>query len=350
MPLLQYKAFKKIDLEDDFFCSLKKDYSEFVKWFNKKSNNNDFAYVFDKNTKIVGFLYLKEETGPIVDIDPVINAEKVLKVGTMKIEAHGTKMGERFIKKIVDNAIERKIEKIYVTVFKRHENLIALYKKYGFYEYGKKVTGNGEEVVLLKDMKLEDDNILKIYPKVKINKGNKYLLGILPKYHTRLFPDSKLNNENYDLIKDVSHTNSIHKIYVCRMGVNCLKRGDVLLIYRTTDQYGLAKYRSVVTSICVVEDVKTKNDFSDFNEFYNYSNKYSVFDKNDLQWCYKQDKCYIIKMTYNVAFNRRVNKKVLTDEIGFNPNYWGFAPVTDEKVNAIIEKGEVDESFIVNKA
>ena len=47
----------------------------------------------------------------------------------------------------------------------------------------------------------------------------RYVLSINPEYHTKLFPDSILTNElKYDLIQDVSETNSIYKIYVCWMG------------------------------------------------------------------------------------------------------------------------------------
>jgi len=41
--------------------------------------------------------------------------------------------------------------------------------------------------------------------------------------------------ESPDIVKDVSHTNSIHKIYLTKMqGTEQLKRGDLLVIYRTS--------------------------------------------------------------------------------------------------------------------
>lgn len=77
---------------------------------------------------------------------------------------------------------------------------------------------------------------------------NKYVLSIVPEYHTQLFPDSILKNEQkYDLIQDVSETNSIYKIYLCWMkGTRYLKTGDKLVIYRTSDFQGPAKYRMFV--------------------------------------------------------------------------------------------------------
>ena len=77
------------------------------------------------------------------------------------------------------------------------------------------------------------------------------------------FSDSILKNEQkYDLIQDVSETNSIYKIYLCWMkGTRYLKTGDKLVIYRTSDFQGPAKYRSVCTSVCTVSEVKTFKDF-----------------------------------------------------------------------------------------
>ena len=340
MDILSYKKFEEINLEDTFFNSLKNDYTEFTDWFNRKSTSGESAYVFEVNTNIEGFLYLKEENGPITDIIPEIKKDKVLKVGTMKINAHGTKLGERFIKKILDNAISKNIDTIYVTVFKKHEPLINLYKKYGFIEYGAKASSNGEECVLLKDLTYKSTNFINNYPKISLNDNNKYVLSIYPKYHTKLFPDSILKNESYNLITDVSYTNS--------MNVKILKPGDLILIYRTSDGQGSAKYRSVLTSLCTVEEVKSKHDFNDFNDFYAYSNQYSIFDRNDLMRCYNRNHCYSIKMTYNATLNKKVINADIRDIMGYTPSYWGFFGVSDDAFNKIIEKGELNESFIID--
>ncbi|RAW99226.1 hypothetical protein CKY04_10280 [Photorhabdus sp. S8-52] len=97
-----------------------------------------------------------------------------------------------------------------------------------------------------------------------VNKAkNKYLLSIYPEFHTRLFPDSRLLTESPNIVQDVSHTNSIHKIYICAMqDVLHMKRGDIIVIYRTADKQGPARYRSVINSLCIVEEVRVINEFS----------------------------------------------------------------------------------------
>ena len=50
------KYFNEIDIEDEFFDSLKYDYPGFENWFRRKYNQK--AYVqYDNNGKIMGFLF-----------------------------------------------------------------------------------------------------------------------------------------------------------------------------------------------------------------------------------------------------------------------------------------------------
>ena len=108
-------------------------------------------------------------------------------------------------------------------------------------------------------------------------------------------------------------------------------------------------YRSVVTSVCVVEEVKTPKDFNSYDEYIKYTNYYSIFDKNTLTVFYKNPKTVIIKMTYNAAFNRRIIRKELIEEVGVPRDaYWGFLKLTEEQFNNIIERSQIDESLIVD--
>ena len=179
----------------------------------------------------------------------------------------------------------------------------------------------------------------------------KYVLSVNPEYHTKLFPDSILTNElKYDLIQDVSETNSIYKIYVCWMGgVKYLKKGDKLIIYRTSDEEGKAYYRSVCTSVCTVCEVKTYRDFENEEEFIKYTNRYSVFKEHELRRWYKYKNYFIvIKMVYNIAFTKKVINMVMKEQVGLNPKYWGFFKLTDAQFDKLLELGEINERYIVD--
>jgi len=348
---MTYTLFSEINLSDIFFDSLRQSYAEFDDWFNKKARDGESAYVHHEQSGILdAFLYLKIENEVVTDVEPNLPIGVKVKVGTLKVNAHGTRLGERLVKKIFDYAVVNNADLAYVTVFNEHEALIELLVRYGFLEHGVKVTANGTEHVLVKDMKLVRNDLLLDYPLINTHGTNKYVLSIYPDFHTRLFPDSKLNNEAYDIITDISATNSIHKTYICYMGdVVNLKVNDIVLIYRTSDGKGAARFRSVVTSICVVQEIKSRADFINEDHYVEYCRKNSIFAESDLRKWYKNgNNLFVIKMTYNAAFRRRVTNGTLIDTVGISPNYWGFFRVSDQQFNQIINLGGVYENIIVN--
>ncbi|WP_395459704.1 GNAT family N-acetyltransferase [Azospirillum melinis] len=347
---LRLTKFKDVDLSDSFFDSLKKQYIGFEDWFASKANEP--AYVVDDPDigGLRGFVYLKIEEGAIDDVQPVLPPAKRIKVGTFKIIAHGTKLGERVIKKIFDHAVGAGAKEIYVTVFDTHNSLIKLFKKYGFVEHGKKTTKNGTELVLLRSLETMNGDILKDYPRVKCGGKKKWLLAIYPEHHTKLFPDSILNTEHPNIIEDVSHTNAIHKAYVAKLFLTRMKKGDVVVIYRTTDVAGRARFRSVVTSVCVVEETKSRKDFRNADDFINYTLPHSVFSEDELrQWYDGDDRLYVVRMMYNAAFRKRTIRGTLLDEVRISEHpRWDLRELTNEQFAQIMQLGQVNEGIIVD--
>jgi hypothetical protein len=342
---MEKKKFKEININNSFFTSLINDYPGFKEWFKRKEDEE--AYIQVNNGKLEGFLYLKYENGPINDVHPSILTEKALKIGTLKIVPHGTRLGERFIKKALDYAIIGNTDLCYVTIFRKHEALIQLFEKYGFVNQGHT---KGDELVLVKSMKELKDNFLLDYPLIKSKDRQKYLLSIYPEYHSIMFPDSILNNEKVDILEDVTITNSIHKTYVTNMRVNTAKPGDILVMYRTGTKGMAAEYTAVATSVCVIEEVKSQYEFRDFDDFYTYATTYSIFDRNEIQSYYNKDATtYAIKMTYNAALSKRLIRKKLANDIGLDRNIrWSFVKLTDDQFFAILKEGGVSESIIID--
>ena len=353
---LQVQRFSDIDLNDSFFDSLRASYPEFNEWYNKKAAAGATAYCYYVDNELKDFLYLKIEEEELSDLTPALPAKKRLKVGTFKVdnEDRHTTRGERFIKKIMDMAIAEDVDEIYVTMFPTEElqGLIRMFEKFGFSHIADKPhEGGNAEYVLIKDMTTHVDDFKLDYPFVKKASSNKYVLSIVPEFHTHLFPDSILKNEKkYDLIQDVSETNSIYKIYLCWMqGTRNLKAGDKLIIYRTSDEEGKAYYRSVCTSVCTVCEVKTYRDFENEEEFIKYTNRYSVFKEHELRRWYKNKNYFIvIKMVYNIAFTKKVINMVMKEQVGLNPKYWGFFKLTDAQFDKLLELGEIDERYIID--
>ncbi len=345
---LEYKSFANIDLTDPFFDSLKEDYPGFDKWYRGKAVKEENAYVNYINGMLEGFLYIKNDGSSVDDVIPQLCGNKILKIGTFKINPHRTRLGERFIKIALDHAILEGYDLCYVTIFAKHNALIKLFEKYGFEYEGIKVSNAGEEGVYVKRFNKVSDDICKDYPLIKIEGVKKYLLAIYPRYHTVMFPDSKLNNESDGLIKDISHTNSIHKIYVCSMGVEVLKKGDIVVLYRTASN-GSAEYSSVATSICVVEEVHHQDEFKNFDDFYKYASKYSVFNKADLYQYYRKGGCRTVKMLYNIALPKRIVRHDLIEKAGLDRGeYWGFFEISNEQFESIVDLSKVNKNYIIN--
>lgn len=355
MDNLELIPFSKINIEDHFFDSLRANYEGFDDWFRTKALSGKKALVYYKNSILLDFLYLKEENEELQLDEVSLPKKRRLKVGTFKIERRGTNRGERFIKRILDVAIQKDFEEVYVTMFEDTDELLHLrhfFERYGFFEVGRKLHANGRsEVVLLRDMTSRVNDIIVDYPFVDRTQGNKYLLSVKPEYHTKLFPDSILKTENYNTLSDIGPTNSINKIYICWMrNVDTLRYGDKIIIYRTSDGFGSAKYRSVVTSVCTVLEVKTISDFVDVDEFIRYTNRYSIFKEADLrQWYALKSDFVVVKMVYNCTFQKKVIRKKLIEQVMLPADaYWGFMQLSDAQFNQILTLGDTDGRYIVN--
>lgn len=347
---LKYDAFSDIDLSDNFFDSLRYDYPNFDAWFKKKAESGERAYIVrDGNGRAQGFLYLKLEDEEHKDITPNLPKSPRVKVGTLKINAHGTRLGERFIKKMVDWAVGQSIRELYVTVFDKHTQLIKLLERYGFVKRGVKKSEAGEEGVFIKVMGAVTGDIEKDYPIIDASRRI-FLLAIYPQFHTKLFPDSILKTETPDIVRDVSSSNSIHKIYICNLkGVELLQPKDVLVIYRTADR-GAAEYTAVATSIGVVEEIKSVYDFKSESDFLSYAAPYSVFSAEELKGLWKTKRYpKIVRFTYNVSFTKRPNRKSLIDNVGVDRSaYAGFMELSGDQLKKIAALGKIDESIIIN--
>lgn len=336
--LLGLERFKNISLHDPFFDSLKADYAEFGAWFTKKESHEAFTF---RNAAglLDGFLYLKVEDGPVLDSVPPLPPALRLKIGTFKINPHGTRLGERFIKRAFDVAVDQRVSALYVTIFEKHTALVELFLRYGFSRKAFKQTANGVELVLERRLDSVVGDVVLDYPRIPEKENRHFVLSLYPEWHSRLLPDSLLKTESSSILQDVSHTNSIHKIYLAAMaGISQLQRGDTLIIYRTAEG-GSAYYTSVVTSLCVVEELSNISNFATVEQFLAYSAPYSIFTEQELRNFYLRRRYpWVIRFTYNLALHKRPNRKALIEQVGLDPNmYWGFFQIRTAQLQHILQ-------------
>lgn len=352
--LIQYKAlsvkqeyFGNIDVNDSFFDTFRVAYPGFEDWFAGKCD--DIAYICrtDQN-EILGFLYLKteDETEDYSDITPIFSKKRRLKVGTFKVEATGFRLGERFVKIIFDNAIERSLDEIYVTLFMDRPELKALYDlftRWGFYDYGIKESNGKTEKVLVKKLGEYDNqrSIISNFPNLNPN-SQKMILPIFPQYHTSLFPDSKLNTENgLDFLGYIPHRYALQKVYVTWAYSTNIHKGDVLLFYRTGDTPP-KKFSSVITTIGVVDEVVS--NFSCEDDFLSCCQNRSVFPTSELKkfWRDKRYSLKVLKFIYVKSLSKRLNLNYLwSHKIVDAPNGpRPFTPITEPQFEMILRDSE----------
>ena len=350
--LVEYKALNvkkelmgNIDVNDPFFNTFRPVYKGFNQWFAKKSDEEAYICRSDKND-IIGFLYLKteDENENYSSIIPTFTPKRRLKVGTFKVEASGFRLGERFIKIIFDNAIARNLDEIYVTLFKDRDELKRLYDlliRWGFYDYGIKVTDGQKETVLVKKLGVYDTtkSVIANFPNLNVN-SSKMILPIMSCYHTSLFPDSKLNTE-LEYIGNIPHRYALQKVYITWAFENNLKPGDLLLFYRMGDTYP-KKYSSVITTVGVIDQVV--GSFANEEEFLNYCQNRSVFTIEELKRFWAQHRCNLKVLKF--AYVKTLNKKITLDylqqhsivERGQGPR--PFTRITNEQFSMILRDSE----------
>ena len=278
-----------LNIDDHFFDSLREDYGgiAFNQRLTKKSEND--AYVFKNNEGLQGFLYLKteEKDEDYSDFDPQLMPKRRLKVGTFKINSTGIRLGERFLKIIFDNALKRDVDEIYVTMFRNKRKEVAglksLMEKWGFVEKGIKKNG---EIYLVKNMR----------------NSSVSFLPIVARYHTKLFPDLHLKNEDATFF-DGACSYAIEKIYVTAWNNVDLKPSSLLCVYCMADYN--KRYRSTVTGVCVLNEViKT----SSADELVKKCQNRSVFTESELRELYtKKSFTTIVKVLYLRPFDHKVN-------------------------------------------
>lgn len=352
--MLQVKkqSFADVDLNSPFFQSLKEDYNPgFDEWFAKKRKLNEPAYVYKDEGTIKGFLYIKiEDKGEedYKDIEPKFSLKKRLKIGTFKIDKTGIRVGERFLKIIFDNALRQNVDEIYVTLFEdKRPEVKALYDlltKWGFEKWGNKSNG---EIVLTKIMKAYSlsKNPKFNFPNIK-DKPNYFFLPIEPEYHTDLFPDSILTNEDVKLYEGGrAHRYALEKVYVSSKSTCYIdaKPGDVLLIYRKGDRWP-KKYSSVVTGEAIFESAGSPNTLEDYLK---ECKNITVVTELELRSFFNNQKYRtVIKLIYFETFKNKVTLDFLQHEgiIKIDSGARPFDPLSEMQFRSIINKAREGEN------
>ena len=142
----------------------------------------------------------------------------------------------------------------------------------------------------------------------------------------------------------------MRKVYISRSYERDLHPGDIIVFYRTKSPDGPAWYTSVATTIGVVENIV--DNIPDLAAFISACRKRSVFSDAELKkwWEYSpRNRPFVVNFLFVYSLPKRPNLKQL-DEIGMVKGTAvprGFARITDESFNRLLEVALADARFVV---
>ena len=230
-----------------------------------------------------------------------------------------------------------------MTLFEHKREEVAalkdLMQEWGFVLWGYKDNG---EAVLVKDMKnyMSDKDSKFNYPLVK-NDANYFILPIFPQYHTDLFPDNILRNEDMRLYEEnKGHRYAIEKMYLSAAYKIQAVAGDMVLIYRTGERYP-KHYTSVLTGIAIIQEIiATTSD----EERVRICKDKSIFTEEEILG-FKGKYPIIVKLLDYKPFKVPVRLKELR-EMNVVDGFSGprpFTKITKEQYEAICQLGSGEQ-------
>ncbi|MDR2866230.1 MAG: hypothetical protein LBV13_02355 [Methanomassiliicoccaceae archaeon] len=324
------RCFADCDINDPFFDSLKEDYPDFEKWFRRKADKKEKAYVhLADDSSIQAFLYLKDREEEAVGTLP---PEPRMKIGTIKIcdTSKRRRLGEGAIGIALWNWQKSGLNEIYVTVFPKHKDIIGVIETHGFTFCCKK--DNGENVYMKDRRKLDHSDPKRSFSFISPDFSRGRYIPINDVFHDKMFQYSELKNTP-QLESELPVSNGIAKTYIATpAGKLDYKEGDLAFIYRkyTGTEYK-PSFKSVVTSFCTVTNVivvkESGIEKKNFEDFCNLVGNKTVYSEEELRDSFSKSNVYVVEMLYNGYFGA-----------GNNVNY-----------NKLVEKGLWGKSHPYNQ-
>lgn len=349
----KWRKFNEVDLNDEFFASLKADYEEFPVWFKGKSDAGESALVFSDDQGIGSFVYLKEENEPIKLTDQILPAIPRVKIGTLRLAERIRKLrlGEGALGVSLWKWQELKYDEIYVTVFEKHTELIKLFIRFGFRFIGMNV--RGERLYLKIRKNIDYCNAYTAFPFIRPDFEKAGLLPIYESFHDRLFPYSEIKGNKREIDEETAG-NGITKVYIASPYTAMhYEVGEPVGIYRIYEGKTGKTYKSVVTSYCTI----TKIDYIKNNgreivsiaDFVRNAGNKTIFTVEELVSIYNnQRNVVMLELVYNGFFGKGHNviHKDLKEQGLFNEHPYKLDYTKDQFIN-ILEMGDIDVQNVI---
>lgn len=350
--MYEVTKFADCDINDQFFDTLKNDYPTFCSWFKGKSESGTTAFVSKKDGRIQAFVYVKEgENEAVGDLPP----ENRIKIGTFKTcsDFEGQRLGEGGIGLALWVWQRSNCNQIYLTVYPKHDDLIGLLERFGFFHAGFK----GDELVYVKDKRtLSNDGSEKAgmitFPYIDPDFRCGVYIPIKARFHDNMFQYSKLHN-TVQITEPLPVANGITKAFIATpKHIVKYRPGDFAFVYRISDSDNKS-LKSVVTSYCTVSTVEWFKAHGkvlkgkDWNGFVKAAGNKTVYDEKELRESFSKQYVCIITLIYNGYFGNGMNiNNAWLRRNGLFDKHPYENKLTREQVYKILREGGIDESFV----
>lgn len=324
----------QIDKKQSFFDSLRQAYDGFDNWYHKSAEQQRKCWCIqdDKGNVAAICIYKQEQDTKLIDDGETVKG-KILKLCTFKVDssARGKKLGERLLFIAFDYCVKNDIDWVYLHTYgEEQKTLVGLCEEYGFSFIGK----YQKDDVYIKPMKLEKTNLssleslIKYYPFFQDNDSTqKFIIPIQPRYHEDLFPDySSMKGSLFESDQNLysCQGNTIKKAYLCHSNTRSLKKGDVVLFYRSKD-------RKSIQCMGVVEDTLISDKVDDV---FPIIAKRTVYTYSDLEEILSQ-KTLIILFRF-ISMDREISRKKI-QSIGIKGYIQSIRKISNEQYLALFK-------------
>ncbi|MBA2862886.1 hypothetical protein [Methanococcus maripaludis] len=302
-PQIKLLPIYKLDVNDPIFDSSRNDYPEFNEWYSKNAIEGMKCWCYQNEGRIGAILIFSNDDYEIIDTNPPLPKKRRFKIHVLKFDHEGYNLDEVLLKKAIDHCIDNSIDELYLNhiIHSNYDHLVNLITEYGFFNIG--LNNNGENV-FFKDLKPDnrqlmfcnyDDIFKKYYPLYYDGtRVKKLVVPIKPEYHEKLFTDynkrTSMTLDEYFGDPDIKG-DSIKKAYLSHTPVKNIKKGDILLFYRSGDH-------KEITSLGVLEEFK--KDLTSIEEIMNLVGNKTAYSAKDIEEIAKKPTTVMI---FNMHFH-----------------------------------------------
>ena len=170
------------------------------------------------------------------------------------------------------------------------------------------------------------DSLIRYYPYFQDDASvQKFIVPIQPNYHEDLFPDfSNLKGSLFESDQNLysCQGNTIKKAYLCHSKIKSIKKGDVLLFYRSHD-------RKSIQCMGIVEDIFFSESI---DEVFPLISKRTVYSHADLVKILKQ-KTLVILFRF-IALEKEITLKSIVSAC-IEGNIQSIRKISNEQYNVL---------------